>query len=101
VYVVEDFKGDLFTIGGKPGTKVYWTVTADRKDPSAEIIRTITPVEQPKVGGLANRSLDDEFLVTTMAQLERMGQSAGFKFRHALEQKRYEEMKQHLEKDNK
>ncbi len=73
--------------------KVYWTVTADRKDPSAEIIRIIMPVEQLKTGGLANRSLNDEFLVTTMAQLERMGKASGFKFRHASEQKRYEEMK--------
>ncbi len=98
IYVAEKVKGNRFIIGGKPGTEVYWMVTADRKDPSAEITRIIMPVEQVKEGGLVGRSLDDEFLVSTMAQLERMGKASGFKFRHASEQKRYEEMKKQLEK---
>jgi hypothetical protein len=38
--------------------------------------------------------------VVTMAKIERMGQSAGFKFRHASEQKRYEDMKKMI-KDSK
>jgi len=101
VYVAEKVKGNTFTIGGKPKTEVYWTVTGARKDPSAEITKIIMPVEQVKEGGLVGRSLDDEFLVSTMAQLERMGKSGAFKFRHASEQKRYEEMKTLLEKDSK
>ena len=97
VWVEEKVKGNEFTIGGKPGIEVYWTVTGARKDPSAEITKIIMPVEQVKEGGLVGRSLDDEFLVSTMAQLERMGQSAGFKFRHLSEQNRYEEMKKQIE----
>jgi hypothetical protein len=72
-------------------------VTADRKDPCAEITKIIMPVEQTKEGGLVGRSLDDEFLVTTKMQLERMGRADGFQFRHASEQKRYEEMKKMVE----
>jgi hypothetical protein len=97
VYVVEKVKDNRFVIGGKPGADVYWMVTGSRKDPSAEIARILMPVEQVKEGALAGHSLDDEFLVSTMAQLERMGQSAGFKFRHASEQNRYEEMKRMIE----
>jgi hypothetical protein len=93
VYVAEDVQANRFAIGGKPGMKVYWTVIADRNDPSAEIIRNIMPVEQIKEGVLAGRSLDDEFLVVTKEQLESMGKADGFKFRHASEQARYEEMK--------
>jgi len=97
VYVVEKVKDNRFVIGGKPGADVYWMVTGSRKDPSAEIARILMPVEQVKEGALAGQSLDDELLVFTMAQLERMGQSAGFKFRHASEQKRYEVMKKMIE----
>ena len=96
VYVAEEIQGNRFVIGGKPGTKVYWQVTGERNDQSAEIIRIIMPVEQHKSDGLAGRSLDDDFLVSTMEQLERMGKSDGFKFRHASNQQRYEEMKQRL-----
>jgi hypothetical protein len=59
------------------------------------------PVEQPKYGGLAGRSLDDEFLVVTMEQLERMGKADGFTFRHASKQKRYEEMKRMIGENGK
>jgi hypothetical protein len=100
VYVAEKVKGNRFVIGGKPGTEVYWMVTGNRKDQSAEITKVLMPVEQPKTGGLAGRSLDDEFLVSTMAQLERMGKAGGFKFRHASEQKRYEEMRKLTENKN-
>ncbi len=101
VWVEEEVAQNTFVIAGKPGIKVFWTVTGARKDPSAEITKIIMPVEQSKEGGLANRSLDDEFLVTTMAQLERMGKAGGFKFRHASEQNRYEEMKRMIEEDGK
>jgi len=99
VYVAEKVKGNRFVIGGKPGTEVFWMVTADRKDPSAEITRILMPVEQPKEGGLANRSLDDELLVTTKMQLEQKGKASSFKFRHASEQDRYEGMKRTLQEN--
>jgi hypothetical protein len=93
VYVAEDFHGNKFAIGGKPGMKVYWIVIADRKDPSAEITRIIMPVEQAKDGQLAGRSLDDDFLCATMEQLEQMGKAGNFQFRTAAARQRYEEMK--------
>ncbi len=97
VYIAEEVQENGFVVGGKPGAKVHWTVTGARKDPSAEITKILMPVEQPKDGGLAGRSLDDEFLVSTLAQLERMGKASGFKFRHASEENRYNEMKRMLE----
>ena len=36
IYVLEDVEGNHFAIGGAPDTKVYWTVTGDRKDPSLQ-----------------------------------------------------------------
>ncbi len=94
VYVVEKINGNRFVVGGKPGTEVYWMVTADRKDQPAEITRIIMPVEQPKEGELAGHSLDDDFLVSTMDQLKRMGQSGGFNFRTAAGREKYERMKE-------
>ncbi len=94
VYVVEEVHNNQFVIGGKPGTKVYWMVTGERKDQSAEIIRALMPVEQQKTGALVGRSLDDEFLATTMKQLEEMGISHKFHFRTAAGRHRYELMKQ-------
>jgi len=94
VYVVEEVHNNQFVIGGKPGTKVYWMVTGERKDQSAEIIRAMMPVEQPKTGALVGRSLDDEFLATTMKQLEEMGISYKFHFRTDAGRRRYELMKQ-------
>jgi hypothetical protein len=58
VYVVEEVKGNSFIIGGKPGMKVYWTVTAERKDAHAEIARIQTPIEQLKTDDLIGHSLD-------------------------------------------
>jgi hypothetical protein len=102
VYVVENVKSNTFVVGGKAGAKVNWMVTGCRKDPSAKITKILVPVEQVKEGGLEGRSLDDEVLVGTKRQLERMGQADGFKFRHVSEQKRYEEMKRMiLESENK
>jgi hypothetical protein len=93
VFVAERVQNNRFVIGGKPGTEVHWVVTGERKDPSAEITKIIMPVEQPKDGDLAGRSLDDDFLCSTREQLERMGRAAEFKFRLASSQQRYEEMK--------
>jgi hypothetical protein len=97
VFVAEEVKGNSFVIGGKPGTKVYWTVTGGRKDPSAEITKILMPVEQPKEGSLSGRSLDDDFLATTMSELQRMGQAGGFSFRTQRGRARYEEFVRALE----
>ena len=93
VYVAEEVTGNRFVIGGKPNTKVYWTVTGERKNPSAEIIKIIMPVEQPKDGALAGRSLDDDFLCGTKNQLERMGKADKFQFRTQTGQQKYEDSK--------
>jgi len=90
VYVSEKVTGNRFVIGGKPGAEVYWTVTGDRKDQSAEITRILMPVEQLKEGDLAGHSLDDDFLASTMSQLERMGEAEKFKFRTPGGQEKYE-----------
>lgn len=90
VYVAQEVEGNSFVIGGKPGTKVYWTVTGERKDPSAEITRILMPVEQPKDGELAGRSLDDDYLAATMRQLEQMGRAGRFGFRTQEGRARYE-----------
>ncbi|MFC1683688.1 hypothetical protein ACFL0G_05750, partial [Candidatus Zixiibacteriota bacterium] len=97
VYVSEKVTGNRFVIGGKPETEVYWTVTGDRKDPSAEITRILMPVEQLKTGDLAGHSLDDDFLATTMSQLERMGQAGKFSFRTQAGREKYERSRQALE----
>jgi hypothetical protein len=97
VYVADEVKGNSFVIGGKPGTKVYWTVTGERKDPSAEITRILMPVEQPKEGELAGRSLDDDYLATTMSQLEQMGQAGRFSFRTQRGRAKYEASQRALE----
>ncbi|MCX7785821.1 MAG: hypothetical protein N2201_06330 [candidate division WOR-3 bacterium] len=93
VYVVDEVKGNTFVIGGKPNTKVYWIVTGDRKDQSAEITRIIMPVEQTKDNELRGRSLDDDFLSVTKEQLDRMGKGHLFNFRTAFGQQKYENSK--------
>jgi hypothetical protein len=90
IYVAEKVQGNRFVIGGVPGTEVYWTVTGDRKDPSAEITRIFMPVEQLKEDDLAGHSLDDDFLASTKAQLERMGEAGQFDFRTAEGREKYE-----------
>ncbi|MBN2466480.1 hypothetical protein JXD38_12745 [candidate division WOR-3 bacterium] len=94
-YVAEDVSGNRFTIGGPAGTKVYWQVTGERKDVSAEATRRMMPVEQPKTGSLAGRMLDDEFLSGCMEQLVREGKSSGIDFRTAAGRAKYDRMKQH------
>jgi hypothetical protein len=60
VFVAEDIKGNSFVIGGTPGMKVYWTVTAERADIHAEIARIQTPAEQTKTVDLMGYSLDGD-----------------------------------------
>ncbi|MGB3342265.1 MAG: hypothetical protein WBB37_12395 [bacterium] len=93
VFVTEEVENNQFIIGGKPGTKVYWMVTGERKDPSAEVTKIIMPVEQSKEGELAGRSLDDDFLAVTKTQLEEMGKADGFTFRTEAGRRKYENMK--------
>jgi len=92
VYVAEKVAGNSFVIGGKPGTEVFWTVTADRNDQSARIGQLLTPVEQPKTGTLAGRSLDDDYLAGCMQQLAQMGKAGEFHFRTAAGKQRHENM---------
>jgi len=96
VFVAEDISGNRFAVGGRPGAKVYWQVTGDRRDASAEAIRRMMPVEQPKSGELAGRMLDDDFLVGCMGQLEREGKAQGIDFRTPAARVRYEKVKQDL-----
>ena len=94
VYVAEKVSGNSFAIGGRPGTEVYWTVTGERKDQTAELARIFTPVEQAKTGELAGHSLDDDGLAGYMDQLEKLGLGGQFDFRTAAGRQRYEKMKQ-------
>jgi hypothetical protein len=100
-YLVENVKNNRFVVAGKPGSEVHWLVTAERKDPTAEATKVLMPVEQPKTGGLAGRSLDDNFFYSTMAQLEAMGYGGKFTFRTAEARKRYEDYKQRIAKAHK
>lgn len=95
VYLAEKVTGNRFVIGGTPGIEVYWQVTGERQDISAEATRRIMPVEQPKTGDLAGRMLDDEFLSGCMEQLEREGNTHGIEFRTAGGRQRYERTRQH------
>ena len=97
VYVAEDVSGNRFTIGGPAGAKVYWQVTGERKDVSAEAIRRMMPVEQPKTGELAGTMLDDDFLSGCMDQLVREGKAQGIDFRTAAGRMRYVRMKRAIE----
>jgi hypothetical protein len=94
IYVAEDVSGNRFAIGGPAGAKVYWQVTGERQDVSAEITRRLMPVEQPKTGVLAGTMLDDDFLRGAMDQLVREGKAQGIDFRTAAGRQRYEKMKQ-------
>jgi len=96
IYVPADVSGNRFIIGGPAGAKVYWQVTGERKDPSAEITRIIMPVEQPKTGALAGHSLDDDFLRSTKDQLDRMGAGGQFNFRTAEGSQQYQKSKQRI-----
>jgi hypothetical protein len=97
VYVAQEVVGNQFTIGGKAGTKVYWQVTGERKDVSAEATRRMMPVEQPKTGPLVGRMLDDDFLAGCMDQLVSEGKAQGIDFRTAAGRAKYEKMKKAAE----
>jgi hypothetical protein len=94
IYVADDVSGNRFAIGGPAGAKVYWQVTGERQDVSAEITRRLMPVEQPKTGVLAGTMLDDDFLRGAMDQLVRESKAQGIDFRTAAGRQRYEKMKQ-------
>jgi hypothetical protein len=96
VFVAEEEAGNRFVIGGKPGMKVYWTATGARKDQSAQITEDLMPVEQPKTGALAGHMLDDDLLISTMAQLQAMGLGAKYQFHTAAARQRYEDMLKQL-----
>ncbi len=96
VYIAEEVTGNRFTVGGPAGTKVYWQVTGERQDVSAEATRRMMPVEQPKTGVLAGRMLDDDFLVGSMDQLEREGNARGIDFRSVAGRERYRQLQQRL-----
>jgi hypothetical protein len=97
VHLAEGIKENRFVIRGPAGTQVHWLVTGDRRDPDAEIIRILKPVEQEKGKALAGRSMDDNFLLSSLPQLEKMGKAAGFAFRYPFNQKRYEDSQRSLE----
>lgn len=92
VYVVEDVAGSAFAIGGKPGTKVYWTVTGERDDQVAKACRILTPVEQPKTGSWVGRSIGDASLANRMPALEEKGAAQDFRFRSPAGRQRYEDL---------
>ncbi|HEC77698.1 MAG TPA: hypothetical protein ENI34_00970 [candidate division WOR-3 bacterium] len=73
IYVAEKIKNNRFVIGGKPGTEVYWTVTAERKDVHARIAKILTPVEQPKTGHLIGHSLDDDAMIGIYDRIKTKG----------------------------
>jgi hypothetical protein len=97
VFVAQEVSGNSFVIGGKAGTKVFWTVTGERKDPSAEITKILMPVEQTKTGALTGRSFDDNYLIGTMKQLKDIGYGNRFNFRTAQGRAKYENMQRVLQ----
>ncbi len=90
VYVAAEVSSGGFTIGGRPDTKVYWTVTAERNDDVARMCRILSPVEQPKTGAWAGRSIADASLANRMPALAQAGAAGGFRFRTAAGRERYE-----------
>jgi len=92
VYVAVDVAGNSFSIGGRPGTKVYWVVTGERKDQVAEITRIRTPVQKRRTGALVGRSISDANLVGAMPELQRLGLGGRFSFRTAAGRRRYEDV---------
>ena len=93
VYVAEKVNGNRFTVGGKPGTEVFWTVTGERRDLAADMARIFTPVEQEKTDDLSGHSLDDDALSGYMDGLEKLGLSGDYSFRTAAGRKQFEEAK--------
>jgi hypothetical protein len=92
VYVAEDVTANRLVIGGKPGMKVYWTVTGERKDQLAEITRARMPVQRRRTGALVGRSITDASLAGSLPELQRLGLDGRFSFRSAEGKQRYEDM---------
>jgi hypothetical protein len=92
VYVAEDVTANRFVIGGRPGMKVYWTVTGERKDQVAEITRVRVPVQKRRTGALVGRSISDASLAGALPELQRLGLDGRYSFRTAAGRQRYEEM---------
>jgi len=92
VYVAEDVTANRFVIGGRPGMRVYWTVTGERKDQVAEITRARMPVQKRRTGALVGRSISDASLAGAMPELQRQGLSGHYSFRTAAGRQRYEDM---------
>jgi hypothetical protein len=92
VYIAVDVAGNSFSIGGRPGTKVYWAVTGERKDQVAEITRIRTPVQKRRTGALVGRSISDANLVGALPELQRLGLGGRFSFRTAAGRRRYEDV---------
>lgn len=92
VYVAEDVAANRFVIGGRPGMKVYWTVTGERKDQVAEITRVRVPVQKRRTGALVGRSISDANLAGAMPELQRLGLDGRYSFRTAEGRQRYEDM---------
>jgi hypothetical protein len=91
VYVADNVTCNRFTIGGKPGTEVYWTVTGERKDQVAEITRARMPVQERRTGALVGRSISDANLAGAMPELQRLGLGGRYSFRTVEERQRYED----------
>jgi hypothetical protein len=92
VYVAEDVTANRFVIGGRPGMKVYWTVTGERKDQVAEITRARIPVQRRRTGALVGRSISDANLAGALPELQRQGLDGRYSFRTAAGRQRYEDM---------
>ena len=80
VFIADTVVGNRFVIGGEPGTKVYWQVTAERNDQNAQIARILIPVEQEKTGHLVGHSLNDDALAVTLDKLIELGYGDLFDF---------------------
>jgi hypothetical protein len=78
VFIAEEVTGNRFMVGGKPGTKFFWTVSGEREDQNAQLTRILTPVEQQKTGKMVGHSVDDDGLVGNMARLEELGLGGRF-----------------------
>jgi uncharacterized protein YjbI with pentapeptide repeats len=91
VYVAADVAANSFSIGGRPGTKVYWTVTGERKDQLAEVTRIRVPVQKRRTGALVGRSISDANLAGALPELQRLGLGGRFSFRTAAGRQRYED----------
>jgi len=92
VYIADDITGNRFIIGGEPGTKVYWQVTGERNDQSAQIARIVYPVIAPKSSHYLEMPIDDEFLIYTYDMLVEHGYEGLFDFKTDYAREKYESL---------